>query len=85
MAQKFNLELVLSINGKIIDTTEKVVEFAQAHGKENVCEHVPCMKCVEITNDFKGLETESGDILWICEDGTFISEDGLHYSIDAFI
>ena len=83
--KKFLAEKALVIDGKAFQTTEQVAKFVQKHGEKNICLHQPHLKCIHLNTDDYPLETESGTIGFITEDGDFVSEDGYLYNINYFI
>ena len=79
---KATLQRQLKVGSTFLKTTEQIAEMCQKKGRDNVCHFMSYAKCIKIDSD---LETESGLIMWICEDGTLISENGYHYNINCFI
>lgn len=72
----------LQVGKTKIYSTQGVANFCLLFGKENICPNLSYAKCVKIESD---INTDTGVIMYLCEDGTLISENGYHYDINCFI
>jgi len=43
------------------------------------------MKCIELDTEIQPLESTTGTIQWINENGYFVCENGYEYTIEYFI
>jgi hypothetical protein len=82
---KYTAEKAIIIGKSNFQTTEQLSNFVKAYGEENICHHIPYMKCIELDTEIQSLESTTGTIQWINENGYFVCENGYEYTIEYFI
>lgn len=83
--KKYTAELAIQIDKKAFQTTEQLSNFVKVNGEENICHHIPYMKCIELDTETQPLDAHTGTIQWINENGYFVCENGYEYPIEYFI
>jgi hypothetical protein len=83
--KKYIAEKAIIIGKSNFQTTEQLAKFVKASGEENICPHIPYMKCIELNTDIQPLESTTGTIQWINENGYFVCENGYEYNIESFL